>query len=57
MNTELRNKMLDMIADGYFDTSRLALDLVSWFSADDVVEFCNANDILLGECEEEEQDA
>ena len=57
MNSELKNKLLDMIADGYFNTSNLALDLVSWFSADDVVEFCNANDISLGECEEEEQDA
>ena len=48
-----RDRLFDMMEEGYLDPETLATDLLGWLSDDDCKEFAERNDIELFPDEEE----
>ena len=50
------NKLLELIDEGLVDAKDAVLMCLSWMSEDDVVEMCKANEFILEEDEEDEEE-
>jgi hypothetical protein len=50
------NRILDLVDEGMFDKDRLIADLLGWMSEADVAAFARANDLLIDEDDELEDE-
>jgi hypothetical protein len=50
------SRILDLVDEGMFDKERLIQDLLGWMSEADVAAFARANDLLIDEDDELEDE-
>jgi len=53
---KVTNQLLTMIEDGLLDKDTVIMACVKWMSEDDVIEMCRANEFIMDEDEEEENE-
>ena len=53
---KVTNQLLTMIEDGLLDKDTVIMACVKWMSEDDVKEMCRANEFIMDEDEEEENE-